>query len=214
MPLYTDTANLLDYAGENFQKINISQNETNFTINQNELFSTGSSFFDNTTPMIELDDDGYVVLPVGVDFSAASPQLEFVDGDDEVIATLTYSYAGQEVGSTDLLMTGTDIQEFTFQKIDQGEEEEPTDADEETGAQVRLIKINLRIVGIAAAAVVLIVVLILVFRKLSSNIFTDWHFFRNWKRRRSERNAFGNQNRIRYRSWKRNRKNWWKFWKK
>lgn len=215
VPLYTDTANLLDYAGQNFQKINISQNETNFTINQNELFSTGSSFFENTTPMIELDDSGYVVLPAGMDFSAASPQLEFVDGDDEVIATLTYSFAGQEVGSTDLLMTGTDIQEFNFQKIDDGEEgEEQSAAAGENDAQVRLVKINLRIVGVVAAVIILLIVLILILRKFSGNFSVEWNFIRKWRRKRSARNAFGNQNRIRYRSRKRRRKFNWKFWEK
>ena len=213
VPIYTDTANLLDYAGENFQKVNISQNETNFTINQNELFSTGSSFFENTTPMIELDSDGYVILPVGTEFSAASPQLEFVDGDDEVIATLTYTYAGQEVGSTDLLMTGTDIQEFSFQKIDEGDESSDT-ISQADGTQVRLIKINLRTIGIAAGVIVLAAALIFAGWKLSGSLSVNWAPLRTWKRRWSDRNAFGNQNRIRYRSWKRRRKINWKFWKK
>ena len=165
--------------------------------------------------MIELDDSGYVVLPVGMDFSAASPQLEFVDGDDEVIATLTYSFAGQEVGSTDLLMTGTDIQEFNFQKIDDGEDgEEQSAAAGENDAQVRLVKINLRIVGVVAAVIILLIVLILVLRKFSGNFSVEWNFIRKWRRNRSDRNAFGNQNRIRYRSRKRRRKFNWKFWEK
>ena len=34
VPVYTDTANLLNYASENFHKVNISENEENFTIGQ------------------------------------------------------------------------------------------------------------------------------------------------------------------------------------
>ena len=37
VPVYTDTANLLNYASENFHKVNISENEENFTIGQGEL---------------------------------------------------------------------------------------------------------------------------------------------------------------------------------
>lgn len=50
--------------------------------------------------MIEMDTDGYVVLPNSVDFSAASPSLEFVDSpDSDVVAVLRYQFDGQ---TTDL----------------------------------------------------------------------------------------------------------------
>ena len=63
-------------------------------------------------------------------------------------------------------MTGTDIQEFNFQKIDDGEDgEEQSAAAGENDAQVRLVKINLRIVGVVAAVIILLIVLILLLRK-------------------------------------------------
>ena len=92
VPIYPDTTNLLNYATENFQKVNISENEANFSIGQGQLFDTGTSIFGSTTPMIEMDTDGYVVLPNSVDFSAASPSLEFVDSpDSDVVAVCTNS---------------------------------------------------------------------------------------------------------------------------
>ena len=69
VPLYTDTANLLNYAGENFHRVNIAENETNFTIGQGELFDTGSSIFGVSNPMIEMDKSGYVILPVNAEFA-------------------------------------------------------------------------------------------------------------------------------------------------
>ena len=43
VPIYPDTTNLLNYATENFQKVNISENEANFSIGQGQLFDTGTS---------------------------------------------------------------------------------------------------------------------------------------------------------------------------
>lgn len=57
--------------------------------------------------MIQMDTNGYVVLPVTASFSDASPNLNFNDSGDnsDVIATLSYTYAGQAIGSTNLYMT-------------------------------------------------------------------------------------------------------------
>ena len=105
--------------------------------------------------------------------------------------------------------------EIPASEIDDGEEgEEQSAAAGENDAQVRLVKINLRIVGVVAAVIILLIVLILVLRKFSGNFSVEWNFIRKWRRNRSDRNAFGNQNRIRYRSRKRRRKFNWKFWEK
>jgi D-alanyl-D-alanine carboxypeptidase (penicillin-binding protein 5/6) len=210
VPIYTDTANLLDYAGENFHKVNISQNETDFTIGQNELFDTGNSIFGNTTPMIEMDTDGYVVLPVDVDFSEASVQLDFNDDSEDVLGTLSYTYAGQTIGSTDLKLASSDLQEFDFQKT--GEEGEATETDTtDATAQNRLIKINLRVLGLVAAIIILVVIIVLVIRRLIKeyHLHVDLHFIKRWKQR-ADRNSFSSSRRRRYRSRKRNKKHWWK----
>lgn len=204
VPVYTDTANLLNYAGENFQKVNISQNETNFTIGQNELFDTGSSVFGSSVPMIEMDTEGYIILPVNAEFSDASPKLEFSDADteaDNVIATLSYTYAGQEVGYTNLKLSDTDIQAFDFHSP---EENEALSSSKDGGE--RLIKINLRVVGIIIAGLLLILVILLFIRRIAKDYSVDLNPLRRW-RKRADRNSFSSLNRRRYRSRKRNKIN-------
>jgi len=202
VPLYTDTVNLLNYAGENFHKINISQNETNFTISQNELFDTGSFIFGESNPIIEMDTDGYIVLPTNVEFSQASPKLEFTDEEDSpIIATLKYYYADQEVGSTDLFINNQNIQEFNFQKTDSSEEtiqniEQPGDIKAEENTEPNLIKINLRVVGIAIAGLILLLTIILFIRKLYKDYHMDWNIIRRRKRRKEEWYIFSNQKRY------------------
>jgi len=208
IPIYPDTANLLNYAGENFHKVNISQNETNFTMGQNELFDTGSSIFGNTAPLIEMDTDGYVILPVNAEFSDASPRLEFIDDEaSPVIAKLSYTYAGQQIGSTELKLTSNDIQEFSFQKTGEEGEDASETAPGSDDAEKKLIKINLRVVGIIAAVLLLILVIILLVRRISKDYAIDLNFFRKWRSKKADWNSFSNTRRRRYKSRKRRKKN-------
>lgn len=206
IPIYPDTSNLLNYAGENFHKVNISQNETNFTMGQNQLFDTGSSIFGNTAPIIEMDTEGYIILPVTADFSDASPQLNFVESEGSpVIATLNYTYAGQEVGSTELRLAANDMQEFDFQKT--GEEDDANTAVPEEKEE-RLIKINIRIVGIIAGILLLILVIILLALRISKDYAIHLEFPWQWGRKKADRNSFSNSRRKRYKSRKRRRNKW------
>lgn len=217
VPIYPDTANLLNYASENFHKVNIAENETNFSLGQNELFDTGSSIFGTTAPLIEMNRDGYIVLPVNADFSSASPQLNFVDSEDSnVIATLDYTYAGQPIGSTTLLLKESNIQEFNFQKTDLEEDstspENASSVQPENEETVNLIKINLRVIGIVICILLILLVLILLGRKIANDYNMNLNFIKKWRHNKADWNSFSNQNRRRYQSRKRRRKKW-KFWK-
>lgn len=222
VPTFSDTANLLNYAGENFHKVNISQNETNFTIGQSELFNTGSTIFGNSTPMIEMDKNGYIVLPTTAEFADASPKLEFVeDKDSSVIATLSYSYADQVVGSADLLFSKNALQEFEFQETNVAVDEtqsqdltleignsETTNVLGETSTQPKLIKINLRVLAIVVGAFLGIIILMLLIRKFLIDFHVDLRFLRRFKkkRKRYDKNSFADENRRKYRRRKRRRK--------
>lgn len=206
VPLYTDTANLLNYASENFHRVNISENETNFTIGQGELFDTGSPVFGTSNPMIEMEKSGCVILPVSADFSDAAPRLEFQDADDSrVIATLSYTYAGQTVGSTSLYLSDNPINDFNFRKTD-GEEAVPGAAPAETEPKVNLIKINLRIVGIAVCSVLLLLTVLLLIRKLAKDFEIELNPWKRWQNWQDRKNAFGSQSRRHYRSRKRRKR--------
>lgn len=80
--VYKDTGKLIDYAYENFEKLDVSQYETS-----EEILSMTSG--------------SYVVVPKGVTFD----ELELEISRDEVDGTIgvaTYTYKGQSVGSVDV----------------------------------------------------------------------------------------------------------------
>ena len=118
VPLFTDTALLLDYASENFTRFNVSENETNFSVAGSGTSYIGSAIFGQSKPLIQIDTNAGIVLPNGASFTDASPELTFQDEntDSDVIASLSYTYNEEPVGTADISLTKDNLQEFTFDK--------------------------------------------------------------------------------------------------
>lgn len=114
---FSDTALLLNYAGENFTKWNVADNETNFSVVTSNSFYTGSAIFGSAQPLIEISSDSSIVLPASAAFSDASADLIFNNDETntDLIATLQYSYSGQSIGKACLLLDTSQLQEFAFQ---------------------------------------------------------------------------------------------------
>ena len=162
-----------------------------------------------------MDTDGYVVLPVTASFSDASPNLNFNDSGDnsDVIATLSYTYAGQTIGSTNLYMTeSTDSQAFPFSNTETSGEEGTEQDSAQNSSQKKIIKINLRLILYAAAAVAAVIIFILLGKKIAKDYSIHFDFLTKW-RKRADRNSFSNKKRKRYKSKKRWKNNFFKKFK-
>jgi len=162
VPVVSDTALLLDYASENFTKMNVSANESNFSIDNSHFFHTGSAIFGNSKSLIEIDKDDSIILPNNVSFSDAAPKLTFVNEDNsDKIATLSYTYEGQPVGSASILLAKSNLQEFDFDKeiTEENNDNFSGNSSENTAERKKFIKINIRwilIFSIIAVAVFLL----------------------------------------------------------
>lgn len=143
--IYADSTTLLDYGFDNFSKRNISENETKFQLESNELF-------ESSYPQISLNKEGVVVLPAGADFSEAEAEISFRDKaekDEEanVMADITYTWHGHPIGSTTLDVLPAAQKAFSFSAETQTSQTlEETDAEE---SERQIIRIN---VWTAAAA--------------------------------------------------------------
>lgn len=82
---YTDTAALLDYGFENFQKLSLKLQETSGDI-------------------AEIPEDAYIVLPKGASFADAKRTIT-QKKDGEKAATLEYTYKDTTVGKTDVTLS-------------------------------------------------------------------------------------------------------------
>ncbi len=124
---WKDTATLFDYGFQNFQKINISENEKNFSIDNANFFHTESNIFGNTKPIIQVNKTGCIVIPKNSSFSDATPTLNFDKADEKknVVASLDYTFSDHFVGYTTLdLITSDNAFEFSTNSssIEEGEQ--------------------------------------------------------------------------------------------
>lgn len=180
---FPDTALLLDYASENFSKVNVAANETNFSVNGSGFFHTGSAIFGQTEPLIEINKNDSIILPNDVAFTDASPELTFQSSENsDTIATLSYSWQGQPVGTASIELAESTVQEFTFDR-NTGDPEEP---ENEENAPKKFIRINIRLILAFVIVIAVVILIYLIIRQLmkSFNLSLNIESLRRRFRRR------------------------------
>ncbi|MCD7826644.1 MAG: D-alanyl-D-alanine carboxypeptidase [Clostridiaceae bacterium] len=166
---YTDTTSLLNFGFENYEKYTLDGEESTVT---GELFNTYGSYFNTEESPVHLDTESSVVLPKGVELSSAKQKIKYNEDvtlaeGDNVIGTVTYTYGGKTVGSTDIIYTKKDsdsrieLDSASRQIVDQ--EIESIKATEESDAQKANLwrKIKNGITGFFQFRIVRIILLLL-----------------------------------------------------
>lgn len=115
---FEDTIALFQYGFENFQRLSINENETNYKIITSDLFDTDNDLFGDSTPLMTMEDNSYVILPNTAAFTDTVSSLNYEnqtiqDGQD-VIATINYTYSDTPVGSCRIIFSKSDQTKFTF----------------------------------------------------------------------------------------------------
>jgi D-alanyl-D-alanine carboxypeptidase len=141
---YVDTRTLFDYCFDNFQALNISENETHVT---NEAMEH-AGVLNNNGAYVALDEDAYIILPKMAEFSDAEFTLD-TEGSEDTVAALHYMYAGKNVGNAEIVVTGVTAEDTPFDR-------EPENEDPElTVVQIKPILILAVLLAVAALAVLI-----------------------------------------------------------
>ena len=113
---FIDTVNLFDYAFDNFQVLNVAENDTNYSAET----TVDNGNLNNIEPFVELDKDAVIVLPKTAEFSDTSSSVEYNDSDPEIAGSITYTYAGRNVGKADIKTTGVVVEGvlYSFSRLD------------------------------------------------------------------------------------------------
>lgn len=115
---FEDTIALFQYGFENFQRLSVSENETNYKIIAGDLFDTDNDLFGDSTPLMSLEEGSYVILPNTAAFTDMVSSLDYEDhsnqGDQNVIATINYTYADVPVGSCKIIFSNSEKKDITF----------------------------------------------------------------------------------------------------
>lgn len=96
---FTDTVELFDYGFQNFQVLNISENEEKYNIDNVNFFQSDNDIFGSSKPILSIDTDSYVIVPNMADFSKLDSTIDYNINKENHVAQINYTYNGTYVGS-------------------------------------------------------------------------------------------------------------------
>lgn len=114
---YTDTISLFEYGFSNFQKVNISQAEKKYNINNTALLYNGNDILGNSQPFLTLDREGYIVLPITASFEDLESDISYDTDNKNRAASINYTYHGVNIGSIDVDFAGNENEIYLFGMI-------------------------------------------------------------------------------------------------
>lgn len=159
---FIDTVNLFDYAFDNFQVLNVAENDTDYSAEA----TVDNGNLNNIAPFVELDKDAVIVLPKTAEFSDTSSSVEYNDSDSEIAGSITYTYAGRNVGKADIKTTGVVVEGYAFDNESTEEEEQEA---------VSTVQVKPIVVVLLIVAVILLGVLLFFLKRFYDNYYIIKH---------------------------------------
>lgn len=104
---YTDTAKLFDWGFENFKSLNISSYLSENQLSNYSLFDKAEESLDVTSYDIDIDKNSSILIPKAASFDDVKPTFikNNKDSINPSISSISYTYAGKEVGSVTVEFT-------------------------------------------------------------------------------------------------------------
>lgn len=170
---FTDTIELFDYGFNNFQMMNIAENEKRYQIESSGFLQTGNDIFGSSKPILSIDDNSSVIVPNTISFEDLESTIDYNVSDGNRIAQISYSYHGAYVGNAYLELAADHTSAYEFDtnlettNVSVEKAEEPSSG--EDPAQANTIFINVKTVLICILAIAAAVILLFVLRALAIN---------------------------------------------
>ena len=182
---YEDTVALFEYGFNNFDKINVSQTETKYNIDDAGSFYSDNDIFGNSQPILSLNKDACIILPKTTTFGDLTSAISYDTQNESQAALITYSYHDVILGSVSVDFAGTQTETYNFDTPPEGQ---PEESEEPSFIFVNVMKILRWVIVLA----VIIVIAILVKLFLKNYHFSPRSTRRSWRRERRKRTSLGN----------------------
>lgn len=137
---FNDTVRLFDYGFTNFSVVNVLENETNYSIRQSNFFNTSTDIFGNSSPILALNPDSYVIMPGTAAFEELDSRISYDTTQENQVAIINYYYHDVYVGTATVDLAS---QTHTAGEFTQPLQQEQTPPQE---AEADVIVINIKIV--------------------------------------------------------------------
>lgn len=189
---YEDTIALFDYGFNNFDKVNVSETETKYNIDDTGSFYSDNDIFGNSQPILSLNEDACIILPKTVTFEDTVSTISYDTNNEHQAALITYSYHDVTLGTVSVDLAIPQQEAYTFDTVPGIAE--TTDTEPQAKAEedkepsfvfVNIVKV-LVVLGCIAAALVIII-----FAKfyLKNYQFTPKNNRRSWRRERRKKSS-------------------------
>lgn len=176
---YNDTKNLFEYGFNNFQKVNISDNETKYTIDNANFFNTNIDIFGDSKTIWSINPAGYVILPNTAIFSETESTISYDNSNDSVLAELTYTYNGVYVGSTTIDVASPSTVSFEFGEGVPEAYDSDNPSKHSSVTKDNVIFVRIKIVVILMLVIIGVFILIFILQAL----FKNYHFSKRRSRK-------------------------------
>ena len=158
---FTDTVELFDYGFNNFQVMNISENEDKYPIEPSGFLRTGNDIFGSSKPILSIDSDSYVIIPNTITFHDLDSDIDYSISDENRIAQIQYSYNDTYVGSAYLDLASDTVSAYAFdtnaETTDVSVEKTEPEPSRATTIFINVKKVLIGILLFAGAAILLLV---------------------------------------------------------
>ena len=159
---YTDTIDLFNYGFSNFQKVNISEMETKFNIDNASFFYSNNDIFGDSKPILSLNSDATIILPKTADFADTESVISYENAPEGAVGTVTYSYNGTFVGTATIDLASVASPSYEFENGSSGGEmTEKPEVIEENLSNEKVIFVNVKIILLAVVSIAGIAILII-----------------------------------------------------
>lgn len=111
---FTDTIELFEYGFQNFYAASVIKNDTTYTVNTSNFFSTDTDFFGSSKSILEISPDDYIVLPVNIEFDETISELTYDNLNENEIARINYTLNNTPVGSASIVPVKDTVTTFNF----------------------------------------------------------------------------------------------------
>lgn len=165
---FNDTVELLDYGFQNFQVLNVSENEQKYNIESTGFLQIGNDVFGSSKPLLSIDTDSYVIIPNMVTFQDLDSTIDYGEFDGNHIAEIKYSYHDMYVGKAYLNLAADNTSTYEFdtnmtaadvsvEKVEPSEEEPAQDT-----VFINIKKVLLVVLILAAVVITLLMIYALI----------------------------------------------------
>lgn len=180
---FEDTVSLFNYGFSNFDKVNVSNAETKYNIDNAGFFYSDNEVFGSSTPMLSLNREDCIILPKTAAFEDTVSTISYDTASSDQAALITYTYHDVYIGSVSVDLTTDSKSSYSF--------DDPEDSDENGGSGKkassgpRFIFINIARILLWAVGIAAVISAILLLRAFFRNYQVSHPNNRfNWRRKR------------------------------